>query len=100
MMADMTQGASRPRHPAAATISPLGRRDKQRGRLSHTRPSFLCSSQESSMPKALGMKDSLSSNRGSLTAQKRPGWIPVTCTGMRASSVLGSNERRDLGGQI
>ena len=45
-------------------------------------PSFLCLSQESSASKSLGAKDT-SRFIGSITAQTRGGWIPVTSTGMR-----------------
>ncbi|KAB1088301.1 hypothetical protein F4V91_18870 [Neorhizobium galegae] len=43
-------------------------------------------SQESSVPKSLGAKDSLKELK-SLTAQTRRGWIPVTSTGMREYGV-------------
>ncbi|PCK82940.1 hypothetical protein CPT34_01275 [Rhizobium sophoriradicis] len=50
-------------------------------------PSFLCLSQESSVPKSLGTGELLRQIE-SFTAPTRRGWIPVTSTGMRAEGGM------------
>ncbi len=54
-------------------------------------PSFLCLSQESSVPKSLGARDFCLVSYESFTAQTRGRWIPVTGTGMRECGVTASH---------
>jgi tRNA(Ile)-lysidine synthase len=54
-------------------------------------PSFLCSSQESSVTKSLGTGDSSLTRYASFTAQTRGVWIPVTSTGMREREAIASH---------
>ncbi len=69
----------------------------------HLPPSFLCLSQESSMPKSLGIGNAMPRRKNSLTARTRRGWIPVTSperslgTGMREFEGNGIAGAVDVG---